>query len=111
MQLFRNTLKTIYYNLSYKLVKLNPQSGDHLKMLRLFQSDSDVINNQSKIRVLIISYSLLYLFKFDVWNGIDAVNQSVEVSLSPSSFKQYQAVFERTSLPYEIVNENIQRYI
>lgn len=74
---------------NYKLVKLNPQSEDHLKMLRLFQSDSD----------------------FDVWNGIDAVNQTVEVSFSPASFKQYQAVFERTSLPYEIVNENIQSII
>lgn len=74
---------------NYKLVRFSPVKDDHLKMLRLFEGQES----------------------FDIWNGVNDLNSSVDVSMSPEAFAAYKPVFHRIQLPHQVIHENIQYLI
>ena len=46
--------------------------------------------------------------KFDIWTGNVAVNESIDVMLSPQEFKEYEPLFESAQMEYKILRNNIQ---
>jgi len=50
-------------------------------------------------------------YDFDVWSRIKTVEESVNVLLSPQAFVKYSVLFTIFKIPFEIVEENMQKNI
>ena len=70
----------------YKLIRITPKSVQHLETLATWENNQD----------------------FDMWSKLKAVDDSVTILLSPAAFGKYKVYFGLLSMPYEIVNENVE---
>lgn len=75
---------------NYKLARLNFGNEEHIKLVDYLEENNP---------------------RFDVWNGIKAVNYSVDVMLSPADYEVYKSLFHNAKMDYSIINDDIQREI
>ncbi|RNA22669.1 carboxypeptidase A1-like [Brachionus plicatilis] len=73
----------------YKLIQITPKSVHHIQLLDSWENNPD----------------------FDVWNRIKSIEESVDVALSPKAFEHYKSLFKLASIPYTIINDNIQKLL
>ena len=50
----------------------------------------------------------MFIIKFDIWNSIKGIEQTVDVVLSPQAYQNYEKLFVLANLPYKVIDKNIQ---
>jgi len=79
--------KTRYDN--FKLVNLSPKTPLHVQLVSEWEEKSD----------------------FDVWTRIKTTDESVHVLLSPQAYLKYSVLFTISKIPFEILEDNMQKNV